>query len=490
MKTLQDKLYTTLSENETTIRFLMSNTSDLIIKNIELNSKRATLVLCEGMVSVSSMGEFLINNMREYKNCIIDSDEIMLDIMNNYVWSADQKMIFTFSDVLRMVMSGFVVLLIEGSDKAISFGLQGFNVRGISEPSSEANVKGSKESFTESVKINMTMIRRRVKSNTLKFENMQIGSISNTEVVLVYLTDKVSDDILNKIKGKLKSVNLEMLMESGYLQSFLENTKKSIFSGIGYTERPDTLSGKIKEGRIGIIVDGTPFTIVLPYFFNEHFQAMDDYSNRPFYASFIRILKYVGFFMSIFLPGLYVAVAKFHIELLPKSFLQTIIESQENSIFPITIEAIIIFVIYEIMKEAGLRLPRPVGHTVSIIGALLIGDSAVNAGIISAPMVMIVALTAISSFVIPSVYEQVTFLRFIMIILGGLFGLFGFSIGFLFLIINITSIESFDIPFTSPFIPFNLSMMGDSLFRKSWLKLSKNNVKVQNFPGSKVKEDK
>ncbi|MGL5972502.1 MAG: spore germination protein [Oscillospiraceae bacterium] len=487
MKNLKDKLSTSLSDNHINIRSLLNNTGDLIIKTVEVNNSNGSLIMCEGMVSLNVLAEFLIEPLNKYTFNNNNPKEMLDDICKNKVWSADQKKVFTYKDVFSMIMSGFAVLLIDGCEEGVCFGLQGFNIRSISEPSTEANVKGSRESFIEAIKINITMIRRRMKTNTLMFDTIKIGDISNTDVTLVYLTDKVSSYILKEIKDRLKSVNLDLILESGYLQPFLENTKKSIFSGIGYTERPDTLCGKIKEGRVAILVDGTPFSIIVPYLFNEHFQTMDDYSNRPFYASFVRVLKYLGFLVSIFLPGLYVAISQYHLELLPKSFLQTVIIAQQESIFPIMIEAIVIFLIYEILKEAGLRLPRAVGHTVSIIGALLIGESAVNSGIIGAPMVMIVALTAISSFIVPSLYEQVTILRFLLIILGGLFGLFGFTVGIIFFIINITAIDSFSIPFTTPFIPFKFSLMKDVLIRSGWKKLSKDNIKVQNLPGSLVK---
>jgi len=481
MKTINDKLSKNLSENHIALKEILNNSSDLTIRLISINGQQASLIMCEGMVSQQTMSEFLVQQIKQYTYKNHNSQEMIDDILKTQVFATDQRKMFTYGNVLDMIMSGFCILLLDGTSEGICFGLQGFSIRSISTPTSEDNIKGSKEGFIEAIKINMTMVRRRMKSHTLKFEQLKAGKISNTDIILVYLTDKVSQDTLKIIKKRLKSVNVDVLLDSCYLQPFLEDTNNSIFSQVGYTERPDTLCAKIKEGRVGILVDGTPFSVVVPYFFNEHFQTLDDYSNRPFYASFIRILKYVGFLVSIFLPGLYVAISQYHLELLPKSFLSMVIEAQKNSVFPIMVEAIVIFFIYEILKEAGLRLPKEVGHTVSIIGALLIGEAAVNAGIIGAPMVMIVALTAITSFVVPSLYEQVTVLRIIIIVLGGTFGLFGFTIGLIFLIINITSPNAFNTEFSAPILPFKFKYMGDVIIRRGWKNLSKHDIVVEDF---------
>ena len=260
-----------------------------------------------------------------------------------------------------------------------------------------------------------------------------------------------------------------------------------MFSGIGNTERPDTLCAKILEGRIGILVDGTPFALIVPYLFAENFQSVDDYSHRPYYSTFIRILKYISFAVSILLPGLYVGIATFHPELFPEALLFNIATAQESTPFPLMAEAIIIHLIYEAMREAGLRLPRGIGHAVSIVGALVIGDAAVTAGLIGSPMVMVVALTAVSSFVVPSLYEPVTVLRFLYIIVGGISGLYGISLLTAILCLNLCSLHPMDIPYTSPITPFGRSALRDVFVRAGWKTLSRHSVKVQNMPGSEMK---
>ena len=332
----------------------------------------------------------------------------------------------------------------------------------------------------------MTMVRRRIKSPLLKFELMTLGKTSKTDICLMYMTDKVSNKLLREIRYKISQIKLDIILTSGYIQPFLEGKPWSLFSDVGTTERPDVLAAKINEGRIAIVVDGTPYALIVPYLFSENFQSLDDYSHRAYYASFIRIIKYFSFIATILLPALYVGVGTFHPELLPHALLFNISAAEEITPFPLMIEALIIHLLYEIMREAGLRLPRPIGHAVSIVGALVIGDAAVSAGLIGAPMVLVVAMTAISSFVVPSLYEPVAVLRFAFIIIGGTLGLYGITLGCMMILLNICSLSNFGFIYMSPIAPFSFSAMRDTFIRISFPKMQRKNIKIQNLNGMEV----
>ena len=256
----------------------------------------------------------------------------------------------------------------------------------------------------------------------------------------------------------------------------------SFFSSVGFSERPDTVCGKIAEGRIAILVDGTPTALIVPYLFIEYFQTIDDYAERPYFATLTRWLKYLSFFIATLLPGLYVALAVFNPEVFPDRLISKIAYSIAGTPFPLMLETLIIHFIYEIMREAGLRLPRPLGHAVSIVGGLVIGETAVNAGLIGAPTLMVVALTAISSYVIPNLYEPTAILRLIFILVGGILGIWGVMLLFSVLIVNICSKSNFGIPFVSPIAPFDFYSMRDVITRVSWKTLSKKNKTIQNMP--------
>ncbi len=476
-----------LKDNLKTLKNEFNNSTDFLSRTITVSGIDVGLFMCEGMINLQTMSEFIIEPL-----CALNLDnptpENLLDwIENRWALCADQTVVYEIKDVTKFMMSGFVVLIINGIPCAVAMGMQGFMIRSISPPETEVNVRGSHEGFVEALRINMTMVRRRIKSPTLKFEMGTAGKRSRTDYFLVYLDDKVSPELLKETKKRLSEIDIDIVLDSTYLKPFLEEKTPSIFSGIGLTERPDVLSAKIAEGRIAVMVDGTPFALILPYLFIENFQSLDDYTHRPYYATFIRILKLLSFFVSILLPGVYVAIAKFHPTLFPHALLYNIAAAEETTPFSLLTESLIIFFLYEVMREAGLRLPRAVGHAVSIVGALVIGDAAVTAGIIGSPMVMIVALTAISAFVVPALYEPQTILRFVFILLGGIWGLYGVMLGVAVVGINLCGKKSFGVPITAPITPVSIKDLRDTFVRASLKKLTKREMLVQNLKGSDLK---
>ena len=482
-----EKITANLLDNIINIRKICSSSEDITIQRHTVCGVKCAVITCEGMYDLKSTAELVINPLADLKLECKSCDELFEYINTKILLSTDQKVFYTYGQLFKFIMSGFVVLLIDGINSGIAMGIQGFPSRGIGEPSSEMNIRGSQEGFVEALRVNMTMIRRRLKTPQLCFEIKTLGVNSKTDICLVYRSDMVSQELLNTIRQRLEKVKIDNILESGYLSPFLEKRPFSIFSGVGSTERPDTLCAKVSEGRVGILVDGTPFALTVPKLFAENFQSFDDYTIPPFYAVLIRLLKYTAFFISTLLPALYVAIATFHPELVPSALLYNIASAEENTPFPLVFEAFVIHLFYEIMREAGLRLPRAVGHAVSIIGALIIGDAAVTAGLIGAPMVMVVALTAISSFVLPSLYETTAFLRFVFIIVGGAFGIFGIAVVMCVVFVNLCSVNDYGVPTTSPLTPFSLYSMRDVLIRTNWKILGKDEMNISDVPGSEIK---
>ena len=477
-----------LMENMVKVRALSQNSTDLLERQIEVSGVPVAILMCEGMVNLQLFTQILVRPLTELSLENADGEAIARWVSRETVLSGDQKEFFTYDELFSFLMAGFVVLLIDGVDRGIACGMQGYSFRSVSEPSTEMNITGSREGFVEPIRVNQTLIRRRLRSPSLKFEMYPIGEKSRTDICLVYLTDTADPRMVEEVKRRLGKLSSDILLSQGYLRPYLEGKPFSPFSSVGTTERPDTLCAKINEGRIGILVDGTPFALVVPYLFEEHFQSMDDYSYRPYYGSFIRLLKYFAFLLSIFLPGGYVAITSFSPEMLPDSLLFNIAASEQQTPFSMMTEALVIHLIYEIMREAGLRLPRPVGHAVSIIGALVIGDAAVKAGIIGSSMVMVVALTALSSFVVPSLYEPAAILKFVFILVGGTWGLFGISVGFVLLLTNLCALESLGVPVMAPLSPCAPADLRDGLWRTGWKKLGSFRLRIQDLPGSGWKQ--
>ena len=325
-----------------------------------------------------------------------------------------------------------------------------------------------------------------MKNPKLKFETLSVGSVSKTDVCLCYLRDTVSPEIIKEIKKRLSSSTLETVLSSSYLIPFLEEEKNMCpFSGIRPfgTALIRSAARSRREGS-AVLVDGTPGVLIVPYLFVEYFQTMDDYSNQPYFATFTRWLKYLAFFIATLLPGIYVAVGTFNPEVFPEELMNKNCYGYRHYAVPLDAGSLVIHFIYEIMREAGLRLPKPLGHAVSIVGALVIGDTAISSGLIGATTLMVVALTAISSYVIPSLYEPIAILRLLFIIVGGVMGIWGVMLLFSVVLVSICGKTTYGVPFSSPISPFSLFSMRDVAVRSSWKVLSKRANTVQHMPGT------
>lgn len=482
--TKKTALSAVLRENLERLRQQFDISADLVIREVQVAGYNAAVVSIEGMVDRHAVADAVILPLFRLEEVFDSPQQLMTYVRESVLGIVDILEADTVEEMCDLIVSGFVAVLIDGVPRATLGGMQAFMIRGISEPSTEVSVRGSREGFTEALRINMSMIRRRLKTPELTFEMLTVGAVSRTAVCLCYLRDRVSRKLLRTVRRKIQTCPLEIVLESGYLQPFLEGETRSVFSGVDTTERPDTLCGKMGEGRIGVLVDGTPFALVIPHLFMEHFQTIDDYTQHPVYASFIRIIKYIAFFISLFLPGLYVAVGTHHAEMLPSGLLLSFLNSDRSTPFSLTVEALLIHFVFEIMREAGLRFPKSVGHAVSIVGALVIGESAVRAGLVGAPMVIVVALTSISAFVLPSLYGGIATVRFVFIVLGGILGIYGVLLGGLLLLCNLCSLNVDGIPYTAPITPFGWQSMRDVFVRADWRALSRRRFEVQHVAGA------
>lgn len=476
-----------LLDNMVYFRKEFDGSADLTIRELEIAGTKAAVITIEGMINKQVFSTSVFNPLLQAEFWETDPQE-KFEYMRDQVLSAtEQVQVPTFEEAFKLAMSGFALVALDGVDAMLAIGVQGFSFRSVSEPTNEMMQRGSREGLVEPLRINMTLIRRRMKNPKLKFEMMSVGTISQTDVCLCYLRDAVSPEILKEIRERIHRVNLETLISSEYLSPYLEEKGDfSMFSSIGSSERPDTICGKITEGHVAILVDGSPSALIVPYLFVEYFQTLDDYTSRPYYATFTRWLKYFAFFIATLLPGLYVAVGTFNPELFPGELLNKIASAIAATPFSLMMEALVIHFIYEIMREAGLRLPKPLGHAVSIVGALVIGDTAISAGLIGATTLMVVALTAICSYVIPNLYEPIAILRLLFIVVGGIMGVWGIMLLFSVVLINICGKSSFGVPFAAPISPFSLFGMRDVAMRAGWKTLSKKINKVQNMPGSQI----
>lgn len=466
-----EKLISNLEQNIDRLKELCSNSSDLLVANVKVSNIDCALIFTDGMISTQTITNLVFLPLNELHLENISAVKLIDYIYNNKLLSTETKQVNDFGTLIRMTNSGFAILLANGCNYALAFGVQGYNSRSINEPSSEQNIMGSHEGFVENVRVNMSLIRRRTKSPTVKFEMITRGTKSYTDICLCYMVDRVSQDLLNRVKESLKNIDAETILLSGYVQPFLESPKARIFDSVGYTERPDVICSKVLEGRIAVLIDGTPFVLIVPKLLNDSFQTIDDYSGKPFYATFIRWLKYISFILAIALPAFYVAISLHNPELLNRELLILLAEAELNAPFSILIEAFGVLLVYEIIKEAGLRLPKAVGGAVSIVAGLIIGDCAVSSGLISNPLLTVSAISVVCGFTLPDLSRQISVLRLCYLIVGGIFGLFGIGLLTMIIIFNACDTQDYGFPFTFPLTPFSKESMRDVATRVSFRKM-------------------
>ena len=479
-----------LKTNLDRLKAITGGSSDVIIKTASLCGSDIAVITCEGMASTDTLAQLVYEKLNDVGNTEkLPPEKIMERLFKDYLIAAEQLEINNIGDLTLKMQSGFAIILVEGCARGIAVGIQGYAARGVDEPSGELNVRGSREGFVEVIRKNMALIRRRIKSPTLVFEMSVIGERSNTDICLCYLSDKVSPKLLEDVKKRLKSVKLNTILESGYIQPFFEGEGGWFFSECGTCERPDSFAAKLYEGRVGILVDGTPFALTVPYLFIENFQTLDDYTQKPFYAAFIRLVRLAAYFITLFLPGAYVAVASYNPEMLPSSLILNLAAAEQTAPYSLMAECLLIHFMYEILREAGIRLPRPIGHAIGVVGGIVIGDITVNAGLVGAPMVLIVALSGLCSFVVPALYERTVVLRFIYILAGGIFGLYGLLLAAGVIIIKMCSLNTYGVPYMAPISPFSPRSSRDMLVRAGWRRLQKGDFTIQGLNGSNIRAD-
>ena len=483
-------MYNSLKENIDYLKSITYSSADFTVRELVLpNSEKSAIITTEGMCDKKSLAISVINPLLESKLGRREGEELFDFIVDNILSASEVVRVNTFDEVINFSMSGFAILAVDGSSQMLAIGVQGFSFRSVSEPESELVQRGSREGFTEACRVNMTLIRRRIKNPQLVFETKTIGSVSHTEICMVYLKNKATSSSVNEIRKRLEACDIKTVLGSGYLVPYLEDSgKNEIFTGVGITERPDTLCGKLMEGRIGIIVDGTPSVLIMPHLFVENFQSVDDYSNRPYFAAIIRIIKFIAYFVSVLFPGIYIALVNFHPDYFPKVLYSNIRESIDHTPLPLMLEVLVIDFIYEVMRESGLRLPKVLGHAVSIVGALVIGECAINAGIIGAPTLMAVAISAICSYVVPDLYPQITVMRLSFIIVGGILGIFGIAGLSTIVLVYMCSKSTLGVVYMTPLTPFSKHNMRDVFVRLGWKKLSKYDINVQSLKGGSLYE--
>ena len=443
-----------------------SKLNDISIREIDTGGVKVRLYFVECLIDKNLIAGGVIRPILESAEKL-KAHGNKLDFLISRVISVPKTERIGVSDALAKILAGNCVISIEDESELISVCLQGYQTRGITEPPTNSVLKGPREGFVEDLNVNISLIRRRLQTPDLHIFTTLIGRKSQTKVALVYLASCVSPQVLRELKKRLNKIDIDGVTASYYIESLIRNNSGKLFRQVGSTEKPDIAMAKILEGRIAIIVDGTPIVLSVPYVFLEDLQSSDDYYMHPARASMVRIMRFLGLILGVLLPGLYVALESFHYRILPIDFLLSLLSSIYAISFPPLIEILFVLFLFEILNEASIRMPKYLGMALSIIGALVLGDEAVKAGIITPPSIIVVAISGICLYIVPDQTPIMSLMRILFTLLGGFAGFFGVIMGLIFFVGMLTSINNFGAPLMAPFAPKVNSDLKDGLIKSS-----------------------
>lgn len=467
-----------IQDNIDRLSSLLNDCSDAVIKEfifgLQKNIK-CLLIYFDGLADRKEIEENLLRpmllelNMFDYSGPD-KSGNLLVEIQQRILAIAELEQVSNLQDICHRLCLGDTVLLIDGSTQALVAGTRFWESRAIESPENESVIQGPKDGFTETINTNISLLRRRLKTTQFKAKNMVIGRITKTDVIIFYIASVASEGLVEEVLRRLSLIDIDGILDPGYLEEFIEDTRLTIFGQVEYTEKPDRVVGHLLEGRVCILVDGSPMAMVIPTSFPQFLIAGEDYYQRYIPASLFRLIRFAAFLIALTLPSIYVATITYHHEIIPFPLYLTIASSRAGVPFPAIVEALALELTFELLREAGLRLPRAIGPAVSIVGALIIGDAAVKAGLVSTPMVVIVAFTGIASFVTPAYNAGIIIriARFGILIAASLLGFYGIIVALTLMLIRMVSLESFGEPYLSPLSPLNTYGLSDIFIRRTW----------------------
>lgn len=458
-----ENLHPSLQHTIKEVKKTLGESNDLVIRPFHASydgSLSMALIYTDGLVDKAFVQDFILRTLMidiRKSNLEVPSKENSYQVLKEHSLTAGEMDEFqTVNKLYEHILSGDTVILIDGQDKAFAVDTKGWKDRGVEEPSSQTSVRGPKDGFTETIRTNTALLRRKIKDPNLWIKSKSVGRRTKTDVSIAYIHGIADPKIVKEVYKRLDQIDTDAILDSGYIEEFIQDKTYTPFPTVYNTERPDIIAAGLLEGRVAILVDGTPFVLLVPALFIQFFQASEDYYQRADFATFIRIIRYIAFFLSLLTPSAYIALTTYHQEMIPTDLLVSLSSQREGVPFPALIEALIMEITFEILREAGIRLPRAVGSAISIVGALVLGQAAVEAGLVSSAMVIVVSLTAISSFVSPSFNMAISIrmLRFGFMFLAATFGMFGILIGVIIMVLHLTSLRSFGVPYLAPMAPF------------------------------------
>ncbi|KUP25813.1 spore germination protein [Paenibacillus sp. DMB5] len=464
-----DFFSSSLDKNISTLKSVFGQSPDFVLNELMgMNGQVLPGAVCfiDGLIDTTLLPELMETVIKELSS----DDSINITSLKSKLPTGNTQILLTKNDAFKTILSGGALVLLQNNNCMIGASIAGGVRRSVEEPTSQTVIRGPKEGFTEELSVNLALLRRKLRTPALKFEQHIIGTYTQTRVVVAYLEGIARPEVVDEVNARLRAIDTDSILESGYIEEMIQDAAITPFPTMLNTERPDTVAGSMLDGMVGILVDGTPFTLIAPVTFFNFFQSSEDYYQRYDISTFLRVIRLMSFFVALLLPSLYIAVTTFQQEMIPTTLLITLAGQREGTPLPALYEALAMELIFEVIREAGVRMPKVIGPAISIVGALVLGQAAVQAGLVSGAMVIVVSFTAIANFVIPAINmaSAVRLMRFALMILAGTFGLFGILAGLIPLLAHLVSLRSFGINYFMPYAPYFKSNMKDLILRVPW----------------------
>ncbi|MBO5021018.1 MAG: spore germination protein [Clostridia bacterium] len=459
-----------LEKDITLFKEIFKKDAILRVKRItrsEENPLKLALIYMDGMVDTEQVNDAIIRPVLTVAP-IKMTDSVAEYLETEVLFARDVKRSRNVAKILEGILYGEALLLIDKSPEAITADVKGWRTRGISEPEDERILQGPREGFEEAALLNIAMLRRRLQTPDLCTEMLRLGRRTNTIVFICYLDTLTDAKMLDDIKKRIKKIDIDGIIDSNYITEQIKDYRYSPFKTTGSTERPDIVAARLLEGRIAIIVDGSPVVVTIPYLFSENFQSDEDYYINFLVSNVGRIIRYICFMLAISLPAIFIAVSVFHRELLPTSLAIAVSELRAGVPFSPLTECLILIFIFEVLRETGIRMPQSLGHALSIVGGLVVGQAAVDSRIISAPILIIIALSGISGLMVPRLKGAVFYLRIVLVLLSSFLGLYGYMAGISVILMHILSLNSFGTDYTVSLRRINYESLKDTIIRAPW----------------------
>lgn len=466
------KLSHSLDTNIQLFEEIFAHDDTLIVRRFQnkfLKAAACCVIYLDGMVKTETINENIIQpilggNLKEE----ISEGSLLEELQYKVIVSAEIKESADLNDLVTSAISGDTVLLVERYKKALIISSKGWQARAVDEPLAERVVRGPREGFVESLVTNLSLIRRKIKNPDLKFQFKECGSTTKTKICVCYIEGLVSEKVLEELLQRLNRIEIDGILDSGTIQELIKDSPRSLLETVASTERPDNVAGKLLEGRIAVVVDGSPFVLTLPVLFMEYFHADEDYYNDSLFSSVSRIFRMIGTWVAILLPAIYVSLITFHQEMIPTPLLLSITAARQGTPFPTIVEAVIMGFLFEILRETGTRMPAPIGQTVVIVGALILGNAAIDSRFIGAPMVIVSGLTGITALLTVKFKAFPIILRLVFLFLAFIMGFYGIIFGLIALVIYLMDMRSYGIPYLLGTSAFDEKNIKDALTRVPW----------------------